>query len=188
MQLLTRQNCVLSLSLLLIGCPKPSQTPNDKTGRFSLEVQLPKEGVLDPELLANGGTLRSGDRFALRLTVIEPLYLYVEQHAASGAISALHPPAADPPQTTVPGTALLLPASGSFQLDERIGRESIWVVASRSPLTPAQAGTAVSDAAATKTTERDPPPTTSVRGRGKVLWGGLDARGIGVIRFRLVHQ
>jgi hypothetical protein len=185
-----RRVFLLGVAGLSAACATRSLREQSRGGCFSLEVLLPSEGGAEPELLENGGTLRSGDRFALRLTVLEPLYLYVEHHAASGGTGILHPSAPSQPAVTQPGLLLLVPSDGTLQLDERAGRESIWVVASRSLLSVEQARAAVKEAATGQTTEREPPPTSTVRGtggRGKVLWGGLTESGLGVIRFRLSH-
>ncbi|MBL9006873.1 MAG: DUF4384 domain-containing protein [Myxococcales bacterium] len=190
MSRMQRRVFLVSVVGLATACPDRSLRDQSKQGCFSLEVLLSKEGSSEPELLENGGTLRSGDRFALRLTVLEPLYLYVEHHAASGTAGTLHPSPPSPPLLTLPGTPLTVPADGSLQLDDRTGRESLWVVASRTLLSVEQAQAVVKEASSGQTTEREPPPTSTVRGsggRGKVLWGGLRDSGLGVIRFRLNH-
>lgn len=186
-----RSALLCALTIFILGCHHYRGVPSrDSSGQFSVEVLLPGDGTAEQARLPIGGTLRTGDRFSLRLSVIVPLYLSVVQQSASGQSTTLHPQPGAAPTVISVGTPLLLPAIGTFQLDERVGRETIWVVASTAGLSEETVREEIARAAATVTTEREPPPTSSTTGGrpGEVLWGGLEPRGVGVVRFRMAHQ
>lgn len=190
MSIACRSALLLVLTILFLGCHHRGAPSRASSGQFSVELLLPGDGTAEQARLPIGGTLRTGDRFSLRISVVLPLYLAVVQQSASGESTPLYPQPGAAPAITAVGTPLLLPTVGTFQLDERVGRETIWVVASTARLPEETVREEIARAAATVTTEREPPPTSSTTsGRpGEVLWGGLEPRGVGVVRFRIAHQ
>ncbi|HUQ07395.1 MAG TPA: DUF4384 domain-containing protein [Kofleriaceae bacterium] len=81
--------------------------------------------------LAPGETLRSGDQVTMELTVDRAAYAYVLQFFADGSATVLFPHAAE--DNRVSGTTRV-PPTGWFQLDDTVGEETVYVVASTRPL------------------------------------------------------
>lgn len=156
-----------------------------QVNRFSLEVSHPSTDGGGSSLLPSGCTLRSGDQYSLRLTVAEPLYVYVEQHSSSVPVYRYPMVGQEAPQQS-PRRVLLLPAEGFFRLDARPGLEAIYVVAARSPLSAEQLSVEIGQLAAQGI--REVAETSNSRNRGEAIWGGLDGRGVGGLRFRIHHK
>lgn len=180
---------------LLLGCahsgtipptePSRGQAESTQANRFALEVSVPSSDGGGSSLLASGSTLRSGDRYSLKVTVTQPLYVYVEQHGATGPSFRFPSPEQPAPQQT-PQAALLLPVDGFFRLDAKAGTESIYVVAARAPLSAQQLATEIGRLAAQQAREVAEPSNS--RNRGELVWGGLDEHGIGGVSFRIRHE
>jgi hypothetical protein len=84
--------------------------------------------------LARGAALESGARYAVRLSSPEAVHAYVVQEDATGQVTRLFPnPAFGAGRNPLTAKAdLLLPGGGRlFRLDETVGRERVYVVATR---------------------------------------------------------
>lgn len=156
-----------------------------KLDRFALEVQVPSTSGSGWNLLANGGTLRSGDRYSLNLSVAEPLYLYAEQQSKSGT-QWRWPRAGESAAVQEPTRPLLIPETGFLTLDTKPGMEWIFVVAATSPLSDEQLGAELQRLA--KEARRNEPANSNSQNRGEPVRGGLDSRGIGGISFKINHE
>jgi hypothetical protein len=126
----------LGLCAVLIACggtesPGPTAEPvPDGAAKLSVQVQVQDGAIL--RSIAPGETLRSGDKIALSVTVDRPTHLYVLQFFPDGTSAVLFPDSAAD-QNRVTGTSRV-PDSGWFQLDDSIGEENVYVVASVRPL------------------------------------------------------
>lgn len=178
---------VLLMSVPLYACvSQPGLKSTGRASRFALEVSFPSETGWSA--IPSGVELRSGDKFAVRMQVKEPLYLYVQQRGSSGAITKLYPSADSPGTPGQPAEPVLLPASGFYTVDAKPGIELLTVVASTTSLTVEQVKAELGRSEQTAGTAREPPPESNSRNRGIVVLGSLDNRGIGVVQFRLVHR
>jgi hypothetical protein len=103
---------------------------------LSVLVQRPNESAMAP--LAEGGTAPTGSRVAFVASVSKAAHLYLFQKSAGGSISVLFPDPRIPIANPVPArTPLRIPQGvASFRLDDKdMGRESVFVVASLTPVT-----------------------------------------------------
>ena len=108
--------------------------------------------------VAMGSTLKTGDRIALSVTVTRPAHIYVVQVFPDGNAGVLFPgPNEDRPIT---GTQRI-PGTGWFELDQVVGEENVYVIASTEALEKA-------DAKVART-------VTEVRSTGKAAIQNLDA-------------
>ncbi len=94
------------------------------------------KGPLEP--LTEGAILESGDHYKIQFTPREDSFVYIFQIDASGEIFQLFPMrsfkgvAVDNQNPVEAGTAYVLPAPDkAFRLDDRVGTESIYFLASR---------------------------------------------------------
>lgn len=185
----------LSVFCLLAACAQNAQVQRDepsrgggtgaKLDRFALEVQVPAASGSGWNLLAHGGTLRSGDRYSLKLTVSEPLYLYAEQRSAGGTQWSW-PPAGQRATVQSKSNPLLIPREGFLKLDGTKGTEWIHVVAATVSLSDEALQGELQRLAQEAT--RDEAEKSNSRNRGEPLRGGLDSRGIGGISFKINHE
>lgn len=107
-----------------------------------------------------GSTLHSGDRIALEMNLNRPAYVYVVQFFADGSASVLFPEAGE--ERPISG-AQRIPGTGWFELDDAVGDENVYVVASVAPLAEADAAIqqVVDDVRTSSTApapRADPPP------------------------------
>ncbi len=102
--------------------------------------QLLSDQTLRP--LQSGDTLQSGDWVGFTIRVDQPAYVYVAQVFADGS-AAVHFPEGDDDVLLQPGLDLPIPGGGLFfQLDEEVGEERTYFIASERPLGDADARTA----------------------------------------------
>jgi len=99
------------------------------------------------EPLANGGSIRPGQRLFLDLETREPLHAYVLDEDAEGRVFVLFPVAGLDLANPIPaGEARLPGARGGAPIDWQVtsagGRETILIVAARSPLATLEAAVA----------------------------------------------
>lgn len=100
-----------------------------------------------------GATLKSGDKIALSVSVSRPAYVYVLQFFADGSAEVLFPGPGE--ERPINGTQRV-PGTGWFQLDNAVGEENVYVVASAEPI--AKADAAVMKTVDTvRTTHKAPP-------------------------------
>jgi hypothetical protein len=161
----------LCCALAIAGCAETQ-------GRFTIEVRSPDVGNASTRLVTYGTALRGTDRYAIALTVREPLYLYVEQRSGEG-IAPLLPSAGTTLDLVHPGVALQIPHDGFLKLGAQHGDVFVYVVASNQPLSVDLARLEVDKAAS---------GGDSASGRDVSVSGELDSRGIGIIRFKLVRR
>jgi len=79
-------------------------------------------------------TLRTGDRLAFTVTSAESAYVYLLQFFANGTSAVLFPEEGEANQVA---GKLRIPPSGWFQLDEEVGDEHFYLIASTRPLSDA---------------------------------------------------
>ena len=140
---------------------KPGPTTPDqpvKGGKsFELTFQTFASAEGGQRGVDQGATLKSGDKIALSVSLTRPAYIYVLQFFPDGSAEVLFPgPGEEHPIT---GTQRV-PGTGWFQLDDAVGEENVYVVASAEPL--AQADAAVMKTVDTvRTTHKAPPEAPS---------------------------
>jgi len=120
--------------LVCLACaarPEASLKPPTPPHSFQLTVDGDIFRGADSFGFVSAQSLESGDKFRLKIRSTQRVQVYVaycdanqtlQTYPASGAIHA------------EPGSELYLPESGSFVVDKNLGRETLYVVASTSPL------------------------------------------------------
>lgn len=193
------QKLLFIMLFAAVGCPNAVRPT--VVEQVSLQVKTPTQVGVGWRALAPGDELTIGDRFALRIEVSAPVYLYVSQRSPGGQLVALLPPEGTAPAQVAPGLVTQLPSGDGawFQLDDKPGEEDLYVVAS----------TALMDRKAVQSEmdrapkdRGDPPPLAGgknkrsadpVEKRGydrvaQALVKPLDTRGVAVLRFWLRHR
>lgn len=91
----------------------------------------------DPHEIISGGELRSGDRVALTLSVVDqPAYIYVIQASSDGKAARLYPEFGD--VQVSPDNLVRIPREGRwFKLDQHSGQENFFVYAAKQAISPA---------------------------------------------------
>jgi hypothetical protein len=179
---------------VLWGCAHaPAQTTpavqKDAAGVVSVSVQAVGADS-DLHALLPGSTLRSGERFAVAVSSSRPVFVYVGQRAAVGPVELIYPPSDPQIPSADPSRMLQLPAGGQwFQLDEKVGDETLYVLASTQRLDVSAARQQLlsrteSDVVRT----REPPPVLTERNRGEWIQAALAADGIARLSFPLKHR
>lgn len=177
-------------SALLLACspkPAPSMTRLDLADLVKLKVYgQDRSGLRE---LWPGAVLHSGDKLSLAIEVSTPSHLYVALRSPGDAWTLLTPSTAAPPPVAVPQHQTHLPGSGSwFQLDDARGEENLYLVASRTPLPPAEVLPIARRLQDRVLFDREPPPTVPDKRRGPWLQATLDSEGVAVLRFRYRHE
>jgi hypothetical protein len=91
--------------------------------------------------LLAGDRLKSGDQFQMRVRADRAAYLYVVQFFPDGTSQVLFP--AEGEVSIAADEEMRLPPEGYwFKLDDTVGRENIYVIASERPITEADKATA----------------------------------------------
>lgn len=123
---------------LVIGCGGPA-APNDpkspgqptqpaQAGALEITFRALGEGEKTVPL---GSKLKSGERIALSMTLTRPAHVYVLQFFPDGTAGVLFPgPGEEKPISGMQR----IPATGWFELDQNVGDENVYVVASVEPL------------------------------------------------------
>ncbi len=173
--------------------------------QVTLQVQGLSLHAQSPQQLPVDGTLRSGDRFLLRVEAAAPAYVYA-MRPLGAEINTLYPPQGSPPRQAVSaGAPLFIPGPGRyFELDRQTGRERIVVVASMEPLDEralygfvVQQTGLVAREAPTQDKERPPeqppprPPVVGPRdkdGERSIVRGVMRPRKPAVLRFGFNHE
>ena len=155
--------CVLATA---IGCgggggtkggPTTPDHPVAGSKSFELTFQTFASADNGQRSVEQGATLKSGDKIALSVSVSRPAYIYVLQFFPDGSAEVLFPAPGE--ERAISGTQRV-PDTGWFQLDDAVGEENVYVVASAEPL--AQADTAVKKTVdAVRTTRKAPADATS---------------------------
>ncbi|MFO0579752.1 MAG: DUF4384 domain-containing protein [Polyangia bacterium] len=134
----------ICLSLALVSAPLPLSllwplpTAAAEAAPLHVRVQLDRlsAGGGQRRPVLPGETLRSGELFALRVTVSQDAYVYVLQASPGGGRLQLFPAAGDtlPDRLLKANVETSLPAQGGVALDEEVGEENIVVIAAPVPL------------------------------------------------------
>ncbi len=113
--------------------PTPTPTPVETAAGagLSLEVVSESGGPIAP-----GATLHSGDKVAMQVDADHALHVYVMEFFPDGSAAVLFPEAGEDDRVS---GARRVPPTGWFQLDNSVGRENVYVVASVRPLEQADA-------------------------------------------------
>lgn len=152
-----------------------------------MRVYVLTAGAQRMETLPLGGSLHSGDRFAVRVEVDRPVYVYLAHTPAVGAAGEL----LAPEQRIEPGTAGHLPAGQKwFVADDMPEQDVLSLLASARPLARAEVLRQVKERPQ-QPLERgrdDAPPDMREGNRGDRVWGRLDPRGATILRFWLRHE
>jgi len=129
---------MLASAHLICACGSPP-VPETKTAVATNATEAPVsltfkmfavEGT-GQRVVASGETLRSGDRLTMEITVDRPAFGYVLQFFPDGSAAVLFPQGNEDNRLT---STARLPRTGWFELDEVIGTETVYVVASTRPL------------------------------------------------------
>ena len=111
-----------------------------RRGRLRLSMNILAEREIDggyqEVLVREGGTLRSGDTFQVHFSTNEDCYAYVFIYDSQGKIQRLFPDSRMDLGDRIRGAELYSVPPGNlwFELDEHIGTETIYVLASYEPL------------------------------------------------------
>jgi len=142
------------------GSGSGSQTATTPDGPVTLSFQMFATAAGGRRPIAAGDSLRSGDRMTMTLTVDRPAYGYVLQFFPDGTATVLFPQGNEDNRIT---GSMQVPPSGAFELDDVLGEETVYVVASMRPLAQADATVmAAVDDVRRNTPEAAPPPTPTV--------------------------
>jgi len=169
---------LLIVSLFLLDCGRPPRPPPvNPTAEPPTATPAPpiKEAPVDvkmrvlamtsvtpdPHEIVNGETLRSGDKVALTVKVVDqPAYVYVAKASSDGTATRIYPDSGD--VQVSPDNLIHIPREGHwFKLDQHTGQENFFVYAAKQSI-PADVLDArmKSDAAAIKKPARVKPATS----------------------------
>ncbi len=161
-----------------------------------VKVQVLRQTDQGPSAVTNGATLHSGDRLRLIVEVPLPAFLYVVQQNANNALVMLLPAPGAAPVSIQPGSPTRLPTEAQwFVLDEEVGEETLYLIATTRPLDSANVIQLLTSGDFTR--DRDPPPLVPDKKRGITrsatsdstpLNENLSKDGIAVVRFRYLHE
>lgn len=134
-------------ALALFACSAPATTSTVSPPQVaSTEVEAASQAPTGPAKLsfrvmakegegkrgiAAGDTLRSGDKIAMAVSVDQTLYVYVMQFFPDRSAAILFPAAGEDNRIE---SEMRLPPEGWFQLDDALGDENVYIVASTRPL------------------------------------------------------
>ena len=172
---------------LTLLCACASVRPAGAPPFLTVTAQALPEGQAGWRPLTEGSALQSGDRFALRVAVERPAYVYLLQQTEEGR-RQLWPPPGESGRVS-PQVLVDLPGGGAyFRLDQTPRREILYAVATEAPLDAAQLEAALA-AAVRRAGGREVPPTkdTIVRGTGDALQAPLQ-HGAAVAWLRFSHK
>lgn len=115
------------------GVKIASPAPTSPQDPIALDLRVLARTPSGERAVSSGETLRSGDQLALFARLSEPAYVYVGLAGPDGKGTLLADPQAGP---LAAGVEHRFPPAGRWlRLDQAIGREDIFVYASRAPLT-----------------------------------------------------
>jgi hypothetical protein len=188
--------------LFMAGCAGPamqsrSAQPASSFVRLQVQTLAGAGPSADWQSLIPGGTLTSGSMFSVKVVVPSPLYVSLWQRQGDGSTAQLYPqqpaPSTDNLEAGVPAEparAAHLPSPGKwFALDERVGEERLFVLASVQKLTLESARKLVSDRGEPSCERnREPPAELKERDRGETVFGPLDPDGIAILCFPFSHR
>lgn len=129
---MTKPLLALGAGLLFSAC---AHSPASGFGAFSISLQIEAQGRGETarRTLAPGQELHSQDSYALKLRGDKPLYVYVVRYSATAWSTRMFPLRGD--FQLNPDEWLRLPADKKdYQLDDKVGDETLYVVASRAPI------------------------------------------------------
>ena len=114
--------------------PSPSAVEaEDEVTLLAVQAEVQPVGSAVTHSLGSGERLHSGDRIALKVQVDHPVYVTVLVREPSGEVAVVYPQHG--PLRVFPGAARIIPEEGkALELDEQVGEESLFVIASKLPL------------------------------------------------------
>jgi len=127
---------LLAFALGCGGKPAPAPVEPAATAPLELTFQTFAQADSGQRPVAMGSTLKTGDRIALSVSVTSPAYIYVLQFFPDGKAGILFPGPGE--ERAMSGTQRI-PGTGWFELDEVVGTENVYVIASKEPLAQADA-------------------------------------------------
>lgn len=144
----------------IVSPPPTPQAEREPDGPITLTFQMFAEEGSNRRAFSAGQTLRSGDRLSLAIAVDRPAFVYVLQFFPDGSATVLFPRGAEDNRIT--GTTRV-PPSGAFELDDVVGEETLYVVASTRPLAQVDASVmAAVDEVRTTNAPTTPKPSPTV--------------------------
>ena len=174
----------------VVGAPAPDAAA---VGPFKLKFHAWQLELSARRKFGQGETLKSGDKVEFEVELEQPVHLYLVQFFPDGSAAILHSGHSS-------GTTKV----GPFMLDEALGEENVYVVASRRPLE--EADRAVRDAVeeiklSSAGAAEVKKPAVKKKGPGLMTMGnrGLikiedksvvatsDDSGVAIVRFGFVH-
>jgi len=130
---------VVGIVAIWVGCGASSPHVVETTDRLAVSepvlFRVASDGAR--ERIADGGSLASGDTIVVEIATTRPAYLYLLQRHCNGSVEAIVPGPNDPPvRSTANELAILPPPSAGYEisLDEVVGDDTLYVVASAHPL------------------------------------------------------
>lgn len=117
-----------------VGSPSPSVVEaEDEVTLLAVQAEVQPAGSTVTHSLGSGESLRSGDRIALKVQVDHPVYVTVVVREPSGEVAIVYPQHGL--LRVLPGAVRIIPEEGNaLELDEQLGEESLFVIASKLPL------------------------------------------------------
>lgn len=113
---------------------RADRAPRTEPAALRLAVRLLAAPAGDPAEkflpLAANRALRTGDKVVFQITPSQRAYVYIVQRAARGRLQVLFPDRLIAAHNPLPASTLRLPTAASFVLDQEVGREKVFVVAS----------------------------------------------------------
>lgn len=194
-------NRLVLIALPLLSCSSMASQVSDNraTPVGVLHVLVQRLDPGGPVPVAQKGSLHGGDKLVMSAVTesLAPSYLYVLQQTAAGTFETLVPATNQAPMPTKPDELVQLPGDGKwFQLDQRIGEEVLYVVASEHMLEQSAVLKLIRSGLADGT--RDPPPEIPPPRRGPyflkpeeraaVRHGFFSTQGVAVVRFQYRHD
>jgi hypothetical protein len=120
--------------------PPPTTRPASDNLAFQVNYVYRPGGAGELKAFGNGDTLRSGDHYKIILKPDETCYIYIYQVDSAGQVFQLFPMSefkgvkVNNENPAMKGRNYVLPAPDkSFKLDKQVGKERIYLIASRDP-------------------------------------------------------
>lgn len=183
------RSCSVALLCLLSACLHAGSTKSSSPAvdAGSVKIQIKAAYQSQWEELPPYSVIPSGAKIDLAVESSHPVHLYVGLWTAKDALTLLSPLEQDPPIIAPKQTIVHLPGPGLwYQLDGNPGKEVLYVVASRQPLSADRVKHILS--AGSLFDEREPPPTVSDKKRGPWLQTVLPVDEPAVLRFPYRHE
>lgn len=192
-----RHFLTISLCLLSCGSPIMPQPANPTTEPAKTAEPAPPvhEGPVqvnmrviamtasepDPHEIANGQSLKSGDKVALKVNVDQPAYVYIAQTSSDGSAARIYPESGD--VEVFPDSPIYVPQEGQwFKLDQNAGQENFFVYAAKQVIPPDTLDARMKSDAATVIVMQAKKPVTQSKPRSKHAAGATGPGGLSPTR------